>query len=110
MHHSTHPCDQPGGCLVVTTINKSPLAGALAIFAAEQVLGLVAPGTHQYTKLVSPKELGAALQAVDSTLVLGPPQALWFDPLCGKWSAPAAWPAWGLVNYAMVATKPRPEL
>lgn len=100
---------KPGGALVITTINKSPLAGALAIFAAEQVLGLVAPGTHEYSKLVGPQELGATLRSADPSLVIHPVQALWYDPLSGRWSAPSSWPPWALVNYALVATKPRPQ-
>lgn len=100
------PSPQPGGSLVVTTINQSPLAGALAIFCAERVLGLVAPGTHHYSKLVSPEGLRAGLRAADPSLVLGPVRPLWYDPLRAAWSAPASWPAWALVNYALVATKP----
>lgn len=48
---------KPGGDIVFSTINRNPKAFALAIVAAEQVLGLVPKGTHEYAKLIRPSEL-----------------------------------------------------
>ncbi len=50
---------RPGGHVVFSTINRSPLAFALAIVGAEYLLGLVPRGTHSYDRLVKPSELEA---------------------------------------------------
>ena len=48
---------QPGGHLFLSTVSRTPLAYFLTIFAAEQLLRLVEPGTHTYSKFVKPSEL-----------------------------------------------------
>lgn len=48
---------QPGGLLLVSTISRTPLAQLLTITLAENVLRLVTPGTHTYSKYVKPDEL-----------------------------------------------------
>ncbi len=48
---------RPGGTVVFSTINRNPKAYALAILAAEYVLGLVPRGTHDYAKFIRPSEL-----------------------------------------------------
>ncbi len=50
-----------GGVQFVSTINRNPLAWFIAIFGAEMVLRWLPKGTHQYAKLVKPKELEALL-------------------------------------------------
>lgn len=54
---------RPGGLLVFATINRTLKAFLLAIVGAEYVLGWVPRGTHEYGRLVTPSELGAALRA-----------------------------------------------
>jgi 2-polyprenyl-6-hydroxyphenyl methylase/3-demethylubiquinone-9 3-methyltransferase len=49
----------PGGAAFFSTINRNPKSFALAIVAAEYVLGLVPRGTHEYRKLIRPSELAA---------------------------------------------------
>lgn len=51
---------RPGGDLLFSTINRSPLAWATAIVGAEYVLGLLPRGTHRYDRLIRPEELAAA--------------------------------------------------
>lgn len=51
---------RPGGTLLLSTINRSPLAWATAIVGAEYVLGLLPRGTHRYDRLIRPAELAAA--------------------------------------------------
>lgn len=48
---------RPGAPVVFSTINRNPKAWALAIVAAEYVLGLLPRGTHDYAKLIRPSEL-----------------------------------------------------
>jgi 2-polyprenyl-6-hydroxyphenyl methylase/3-demethylubiquinone-9 3-methyltransferase len=48
---------KPGAPLVFSTINRNPKAYALAIVAAEYVLGLLPRGTHDYARLIRPSEL-----------------------------------------------------
>jgi 2-polyprenyl-6-hydroxyphenyl methylase/3-demethylubiquinone-9 3-methyltransferase len=71
----------PGGLLIVSTINRTPQARALAIFAAERILGWAAPGTHEYDKFVRPDELAAAL----SGLIVEGPYGMRFDPMDRVW-------------------------
>lgn len=55
---------RPGGQLFFSTINRSPLAWALAIVGAEYVLGLLPRGTHRYDSLIRPDELAACCRRV----------------------------------------------
>ena len=61
-----------GGTLVFSTINRTPKAYALAVVAAEYVLGMLPRGTHDYARFVRPSELarwgrGAGLRLADVT-------------------------------------------
>jgi 2-polyprenyl-6-hydroxyphenyl methylase / 3-demethylubiquinone-9 3-methyltransferase len=48
---------RPGAPVVFSTINRNPKAYALAIVAAEYVLGLLPRGTHDYARFIRPSEL-----------------------------------------------------
>ena len=48
---------KPGGVVVVSTISRNAKAYALAVIAAEYVLGLLPKGTHDYAKFLTPAEL-----------------------------------------------------
>jgi len=50
---------KPGGMVIVSTINRNPKAYALAVVAAEYVLGLLPRGTHDYAKFLTPSELAS---------------------------------------------------
>jgi 2-polyprenyl-6-hydroxyphenyl methylase/3-demethylubiquinone-9 3-methyltransferase len=50
---------RPGGLVVVSTINRNAKAYALAIVAAEYLLGLLPKGTHDYEKFLTPAELAS---------------------------------------------------
>ena len=53
---------QPGGSIFFTTINKTALSYALGIIAAEQILRLVSPGTHDWNKFISPLDVQYILE------------------------------------------------
>jgi len=69
---------RPGGMVVFSTINRNPKSYALAIVAAEYVLGMLPRGTHDYARFVRPSELAAwgrmaGLRLVDVTGVAWSP-------------------------------------
>ncbi len=49
----------PGGDVIVSTLNRTPKAFALAIVGAEYVLGMLQRGTHEYDRFIRPSELAA---------------------------------------------------
>ena len=68
-HHPnvfTIPSKQPGGHLFLSTIARTPLSYFLTIFAAEQMLRLVTPGTHTFSKYINPDELTGFFLEADS--------------------------------------------
>ena len=52
----------PGGLMVVATINRTVKSFALAIVGAEYVLRWLPRGTHQWDKFVTPNELEIAME------------------------------------------------
>jgi 2-polyprenyl-6-hydroxyphenyl methylase/3-demethylubiquinone-9 3-methyltransferase len=57
------PLVRPGGLLVLSTLNRTWKAYALAIVGAEYVLGWLPRGTHDWQRFVTPDELGRHLAA-----------------------------------------------
>ncbi len=88
------------GLQFVSTINRNPLAWFIAIFGAETVLGWLPKGTHEYRKLVKPKELEQHLSRGDFSIAARTGVAV--NPFNRKMSAKTS----ELVNY-MVAAKKR---
>jgi 2-polyprenyl-6-hydroxyphenyl methylase/3-demethylubiquinone-9 3-methyltransferase len=75
---------RPGGLLFVATINRTFKAGALAIFAAENILRWLPRGTHQYEKLVRPEELEKPLSASGMQIIHR--TGVFFNPLQDRWN------------------------
>lgn len=48
---------RPGGNIIVSTLNRNPLAFAVAIVAAEYIARVLPRGTHEYLKFIRPSEL-----------------------------------------------------
>jgi len=48
---------KPGGVVIVSTLNRNPLAFAVAIVAAEYIVRALPRGTHEYLKFIRPSEL-----------------------------------------------------
>ncbi|MBU0790057.1 MAG: bifunctional 2-polyprenyl-6-hydroxyphenol methylase/3-demethylubiquinol 3-O-methyltransferase UbiG [Polycyclovorans sp.] len=91
---------RPGGLAVFSTLNRSPRAFALAIVAAEHVLGLIPKGTHQFAQFIRPSELSRAVMA--SGLQLVEMKGLHYNPILknARLNNDLA------VNYFLVARKP----
>ncbi|KAA1470278.1 ubiquinone biosynthesis O-methyltransferase [Dentipellis sp. KUC8613] len=116
---------KPGGHLFLSTIARTPLAYLLTIFAAEDALRLVAPGTHTYSKFVNPTELidffarhGATEEGgkpwISRTYGGQPPRreaevrGMMYVPWRGEWVlAPRVAGSWGAeCNYLFWVRKP----
>lgn len=92
---------RPGGLMVVSTINRTAKAFALAIVGAEYVLRWLPRGTHQWSKFVTPDELRQAMTA--GGLAPGNASGMVFDPLRGQWKLA---PGDLGVNYLIAADRP----
>ncbi len=91
---------KPGGLLFVATINRTMRSFALAIVAAEYILGWLPRGSHDWNKLVRPDELAshfarAHLRKIAETGVV-------FDPFSGTWRRADDM----AINYILAAAKP----
>jgi 2-polyprenyl-6-hydroxyphenyl methylase/3-demethylubiquinone-9 3-methyltransferase len=63
---------KPGGDVIVSTLNRKPLAFAVAIIGAEYIARALPRGTHEYLKFIRPSELArwgreAGLGLIDLT-------------------------------------------
>ena len=92
---------KPGGALLLSTLNRTPLAFATAIIGAEYVLRWLPRGTHDYRKFRRPSELARDVRNAGLTVadIRGLNYNAWHD-------------AWNLgnklsVNYLLFATKPK---
>ena len=74
---------RPGGLMLLATINRTPKAFALAIVAAEYVLGWLPRGTHSYERLVRPEELERALG--EAGLAIVDRTGVTYNPLADRW-------------------------
>lgn len=75
---------RPGGLMVLSTINRTFKAYALAIVGAEYVLRWLPVGTHQWERFITPAELArytqaAGLEPLDC-------RGLVYSPLSDTWS------------------------
>ena len=48
---------KPGGDVVISTLNRNPMAFAVAIVGAEYIARVLPRGTHEYLKFIRPSEL-----------------------------------------------------
>ena len=91
---------KPGGRLVVSTLNRTPAAFALAIVGAEYVARILPKGTHQYRDFIKPSELAKWLR--EAGLELEDVSGLMYEP----WRNSARLIARTDVNYLACAVKP----
>ena len=80
---------KPGGAIVISTLNRTVKAFALAVVAAEQILRWAPPGTHEWDKFLTPEEIVLAMEDVgkvqDVEVALEHIAGMIFDPLRGEW-------------------------
>jgi len=90
---------RPGGSIFITTINKTWLSYALGVVAAERILGLLSPGTHDWEKFISPLDVQYILEknGFSTRLVHG----MLYNPLTKRWS----WVKDTSICYAMHAVR-----
>ena len=92
---------RPGGLMILSTINRTLKAYALAIVGAEYVLGWLPRGTHDWNRFITPEELAGQL----SSAGMAPPRFMGFtyNPLYDLWSLDPD----TSVNYLASSVKPR---
>jgi len=90
----------PGGLMILATLNRTLAALALAKVGAEYVLRWVPAGTHDWRKFLKPSEIRGFLSGED--LRVEGPFGVAFDPLSGRWSLGAD----AQVNYLMTIARP----
>jgi 2-polyprenyl-6-hydroxyphenyl methylase/3-demethylubiquinone-9 3-methyltransferase len=73
---------KPGGKLFVSTLNRTPLAFAVAIVGAEYLAGLLAKGTHDYKSFIRPAELASWMR--EAGLQIEDVSGLAYDPIRRK--------------------------
>ncbi len=93
------PLVKPGGVMILSTLNRTLKAYALAIVGAEFVLRWVPVGTHQWERFVRPEELKSALSAAG--LTPAGTKGMVYNPLTDEWSLSGDTD----VNYFATATK-----
>jgi 2-polyprenyl-6-hydroxyphenyl methylase/3-demethylubiquinone-9 3-methyltransferase len=89
---------KPGGCLVLSTLNRNPKSFALAILGAEYVLGLIPRGTHQYRRFIKPSEMAKELRT--NGLAVRDISGMSYNPLTRSYSLGSDID----VNYLVTAT------
>eukprot|EP01137_Pigoraptor_chileana_P023279 Opistho-2@89298 len=89
----------PQGMLVVSTINRTPAALALAVVFAEQIARIVPRGTHDHSRFVKPEELTHAIQA-ESALRVVASRGISYSPIGNTWALSSNLS----VNYILAAT------
>ncbi|MGH6866448.1 MAG: bifunctional 2-polyprenyl-6-hydroxyphenol methylase/3-demethylubiquinol 3-O-methyltransferase UbiG [Methyloceanibacter sp.] len=78
------PLVKPGGLMILSTLNRTLKAYALAVVGAEFILRWLPVGTHQWQRFVRPEELSSALRAAG--LNLTDTTGMVYDPLADEWS------------------------
>jgi 2-polyprenyl-6-hydroxyphenyl methylase/3-demethylubiquinone-9 3-methyltransferase len=80
---SVAPLVKPGGVMILSTLNRTLKAYALAIVGAELILRWLPAGTHDWNRFVTPEELRAALAAAG--LTVSDMTGMVYHPLADEW-------------------------
>lgn len=73
----------PGGALVIGTLNRTPISFIKAIIGAEYIMGWLPKGTHDWRKFVKPQEMDDVLLKSGFTVEEG--CGVDFNPFTQKW-------------------------
>jgi len=90
---------EPGGLMIVATINRTLKSFALAIVGAEYVLRWLPRGTHQWDKFITPNELEIALE--QAGLRVTAEQGVIYNLIADRWQLSGDTD----VNYMLAAEK-----
>ena len=93
---------KPGGVLILSTLNRTTKAFALAVVGAEYVMRWLPRGTHDWRKFLKPSEVARGLRAAG--LSVEELAGIVYSPVTGGWRID---PHDLDVNYMLLATKPR---
>lgn len=74
---------EPGGLLVMSTLNRTRRSYLTAKLGAEYVLRLLPVGTHRWQQFITPAELSAMMRKAGLRLV--DVAGMGFNPLTGRW-------------------------
>jgi 2-polyprenyl-6-hydroxyphenyl methylase / 3-demethylubiquinone-9 3-methyltransferase len=74
---------EPGGLLVLSTLNRTRRSWIVGKLGAEYVLRMLPVGTHDWKAFITPAELAGMLRAAG--LRVGHTTGLLADPLTGQW-------------------------
>ena len=91
---------RPGGMMILSTINRTVKAYALAIVGAEYILRWLTAGTHQWERFVTPDELKRHAEAAN--LAVAHQEGIVYSPLTDTWSLSSDLD----VNYMASAARP----
>ncbi len=81
--HASAALVEPGGAMVLATLNRTPKAFVLAIVGAEYVLGWLPRGTHDWRRFLRPSELAALLR--DGGVEIAELTGVAYNPLTAAW-------------------------
>jgi 2-polyprenyl-6-hydroxyphenyl methylase / 3-demethylubiquinone-9 3-methyltransferase len=90
---------EPGGLLVLSTLNRTRRSWIVGKLGAEYVLRMLPVGTHDWKAFITPAELAGMLRAAG--LRVGQTTGLLIDPLTGGWRTGRD----VAVNYMMAAMR-----
>ena len=91
---------EPGGSFIVATLNRTLAAYALAVVAAERILGWLPAGSHDWERFVRPAEMVRLLRR--HGLAVADMRGMVYNPLAGGWTTSPSL----AVNYIVYARKP----
>jgi 2-polyprenyl-6-hydroxyphenyl methylase/3-demethylubiquinone-9 3-methyltransferase len=92
---------KPGGVLILSTLNRTTKAFAMAIVGAEYVMRWLPRGTHDWRKFLKPSEVARGLRATG--LSVEELAGIIYSPITGRWRID---PHDLDVNYILLAAKP----
>ncbi|XP_061378642.1 ubiquinone biosynthesis O-methyltransferase, mitochondrial-like [Danaus plexippus] len=75
---------KPGGIIFITTPSKTRFTQIFSIFFAENILGMIPKGTHQYDKLMTPEQLKLLLNQNNCPVEVT--RGITFNPLTSRFS------------------------